>query len=142
LTTIQGDPRGWLLAQIGPADTPRGDGLLTTAQALELVRAEAEKRRLARNPPPGTTAEQLLAGHYRETIVTDTRSRLLTAAATQRPFAERLQLFWANHFTVSLTKGAVRGLVGAFERDAVRPHIAGRFATLLNATATHPAMLR
>jgi uncharacterized protein (DUF1800 family) len=142
LATVQGDPQGWLAAQIGPADTARGDGLLTTPQALELVRAEAEKRRLARNPPAGTTAEQLLAGHYRETIVADTRSRLLTAAATQRPFAERLQLFWANHFTVSLTKGGVRGLLGAFERDAIRPNIAGPFETLLRASSTHPAMLR
>ena len=27
----------------------------------------------------------------------------------------------------TLAKGATRGLVGAFERDAIRPHIAGRF---------------
>jgi uncharacterized protein (DUF1800 family) len=59
-----------------------------------------------------------------------------------RPFAERLQWFWANHFTVSLAKGATRGLVGAFERDAIRPHIAGRFEDLLWAATTHPAMLR
>ena len=78
----------------------------------------------------------------RETIVADARSRLATATASTRPFAERLQLFWANHFTVSLAKGSVRGLVGAFERDAIRPHIAGPFETLLYASTTHPAMLR
>ena len=50
--------------------------------------------------------------------------------------------FWANHFTVSLGKGSTTGLVGAFEREAVRPHIAGRFADLLAAAVTHPAMLR
>ncbi|MFL6663706.1 MAG: DUF1800 domain-containing protein, partial [Rhizobacter sp.] len=142
LAAVGADAPGWLESQIGPADAARGDGLLTTAQALALVRAEAEKRKLAKNPPPGTTAEQVLAGHYREAIIADVRSRLATAAATQRPFAERLQMFWANHFTVSLTKGAVRGLVGAFERDAIRPHIAGRFEDLLYAASTHPAMLR
>ena len=88
------------------------------------------------------TAEQVVAGHYREVIVADARSRLATAAATVRPFAERLQWFWANHFTVSLLKGSTRGLVGAFERDAIRPNIAGRFETLLVAATTHPAMLR
>ena len=80
-----------------------------------------------------------LAGHYREVIAADVRSRLLTAATTTRPFAERLQLFWANHFTVSLAKGSARGLVGAFERDAIRPNIAGSFEALLRASTTHPA---
>ena len=150
LNSIQSDPQGWLLAQIGPADAAIGDGLLSTPQALAHVRAEAENRCLAKNPPPGMTAEQGLdnglgkrvANDYREVTLADARSRLITAAATQRPFTERLQLFWANHFTVSLAKGAVRGLVGAFERDAIRPHIAGSFEAMLVASTLHPAMLR
>ena len=142
LAVVDSDPQGWLAAQIGPADAPRGSGLLDTRQALDHVAAEREKRQLAKNPPPGMTAEQLISGHYREVIVADARSRLATAALTQRPFAERLQMFWTNHFTVSLLKGTARGLVGAFERDAIRPNIAGRFETLLVAATTHPAMLR
>ena len=142
LDAVAGDPREWLAAQIGPADAARGEGLLNTAQALDHVAAEREKRREAKNPPPGMTAEQVLAGHYREVMVADARSRLLTAALTTRPFAERLQWFWTNHFTVSLAKGSTRGLVGAFERDAIRPNIAGSFETMLVASTTHPAMLR
>jgi len=142
LDVVGSDPRGWLDAQIGPADAPRGEGLLNTAQALDHVAAEREKRREAKNPPPGMTAEQVLAGHYREVITADIRSRMLTAALTTRPFAERLQWFWSNHFTVSLAKGATRGLVGAFERDAIRPNIGGSFEALLVASTTHPAMLR
>jgi uncharacterized protein (DUF1800 family) len=142
LGVVGADPRAWLAAQIGPADAPRGDGLLDTRRALEHVAAEREKRQLARNPPPGMTAEQIIGGHYREVIVADARSRLATAVWTQRPFAERLQWFWTNHFTVSLQKGSTRGLVGAFERDAIRPNIAGPFEALLVASTTHPAMLR
>jgi uncharacterized protein (DUF1800 family) len=142
LAIVGGDARGWLLAQIGPADPARGSGLFDTGQGLAHIAAEREKREQARNPPPGTTAEQIIGNHYRESILADARSRLATAASTRRPFAERLQLFWANHFTVSLLKGSTRGLVGAFERDAIRPHIAGRFETLLVAATTHPAMLR
>ena len=142
LNALQSDPQAWLLAQIGPADVARGEALPTTDQAVAHVTAEAENRRLAKNPPPGMTAEQVLAGHYRDVIAADVRSRFVTAALTQRPFAERLTWFWANHFTVSLTKGTVRGLVGAFERDAIRPFIAGSFEQLLVATTTHPAMLR
>ena len=151
LDVVAGDPRDWLAAQIGPADAPRGDGLLTTPQALAHVAAEREQRREAKNKAAedaakGMTAEQVaakaFAGYYRDIIVADARSRLLTAATTTRPFAERLQWFWSNHFTVSLAKGSSRGLVGAFERDAIRPHIAGSFEELLVASTTHPAMLR
>ncbi len=146
LDALQPDPQAWLLGQIGPADAPRGDGLLSTRAALAHVAAEKAQRRLAKNPPPGTAAdtlaEQVLAGHYREVTLADARSRFATAAATRRPFAERLHLFWANHFTVSLAKGSARGLVGAFERDAIRPNIAGSFEALLLASTTHPAMLR
>ena len=152
LATVGPDPARWLESQIGPADAPRGEGLLNTSQALAHVAAErAERReRKARPPPemneasaaPQAAAALALGAHYREVIVADARSRLLTAATTQRPFAERLQWFWANHFTVSLAKGTARGLVGAFERDAIRPNIAGSFEQLLLASTTHPAMLR
>jgi len=142
LGVVGSDARGWLAAQTLRADPPRGDGLLDTRGALALIAAEREKRQLARNPPLGMTAEQILAGHYRDATIADVRSRLATAALTTQPFAERLQWFWANHFTVSLAKGSTRGLAGAFERDAIRPHLFGRFETLLVASTTHPAMLR
>ncbi|MEO5735726.1 MAG: DUF1800 domain-containing protein [Rubrivivax sp.] len=78
----------------------------------------------------------------RESVRDHLRAHLQTAATSRRPFSERLVLFWSNHFTVSMAKGSVRGLVGPFERDAIRPHIAGSFETLLKAAVTHPAMLR
>ena len=139
LDGLPGDARAWLEAQIGPADAPLGDGLLSTPEALERAAAE---RQIAKNPPPGMTAAQALGQYYREINLADARSRLLTAMRSTRPFAERLQWFWANHFTVSLAKGTTRGLVGAFERDAIRPNIAGSFEALLTASTTHPAMLR
>jgi uncharacterized protein (DUF1800 family) len=143
LETVGSDPQGWLTSQIGPADAPQGTDLLDTAAALDHVAAELRSRRMARAAAPDAAASAPdLGGFYREVIAGDVRSRLLTAAGTTRPFAERLQLFWANHFTVSLAKGSVRGLVGAFERDAIRPNIAGNFETLLWAATTHPAMLR
>ena len=41
-----------------------------------------------------------------------------------------------------MAKASARGLVGAFEREAIRPHIAGRFEDLLRAAVMHPGMLR
>jgi uncharacterized protein (DUF1800 family) len=49
--------------------------------------------------------------------------------------------FWYNHFNVFLEKGADRYLVTAYERDAIRPHVLGKFEDLLRATAQSPAML-
>jgi len=57
-------------------------------------------------------------------------------------FGERLVLFWANHFAVAAGKGPqLHVLAGAFEREAIRPHVFGRFEDMLLAVETHPAML-
>ena len=34
-------------------------------------------------------------------------------------------MFWSNHFCVSANKGPVRGIAGAYEREAIRPHVLG-----------------
>jgi len=57
-------------------------------------------------------------------------------------FPERLAMFWTNHFAVAVSKGpGVRVTAGAFEREAIRPHVFGRFEDMLLAVETHPAML-
>lgn len=146
------DARGWLLAQIGPAEPQRGPGLADSAEAARRHAAFLRETRRARQAPPpamadaamadGRSGEQVFVAHFRDIVEADVRARLVTAATTPRPFAERLALFWANHFTVSMAKASARGLVGAFEREAIRPHLAGRFEALLTAAVTHPGMLR
>jgi uncharacterized protein (DUF1800 family) len=54
---------------------------------------------------------------------------------------ERLVQFWSNHFAVSIDKIAVLGLAGCMEREAIRPHVLGRFGDMLLAVEKHPAML-
>ncbi|MGE6740920.1 DUF1800 domain-containing protein [Allorhizobium pseudoryzae] len=57
-------------------------------------------------------------------------------------FGERLAMFWANHFAIAIGKGGeVHILAGCFEREAIRPHLFGRFEDMLVAVETHPAML-
>ncbi len=154
LSVVGGDAQGWLLQQIGPADAQRGDGLPSAADGLR--RHDAYLRWLRERPSANATMSGEMAGemtdakpseqrfleHFRELVLADQTARLNTAATTQRPFAERLALFWANHFTVSNLKGATRGLVGAFEREAIRPYIAGSFEQLLTASTLHATMLR
>jgi uncharacterized protein (DUF1800 family) len=57
-------------------------------------------------------------------------------------FGERLVLFWSNHFCVSVAKGQIiRATAGALEREAIRPHVFGKFSDMLLAVEKHPAML-
>src|SRR6202012_4456571 len=57
-------------------------------------------------------------------------------------FAERLVGFWSNHFCISANKGELaRMWAGSFEREAIRPHVLGRFSDMLKAVEQHPAML-
>ena len=138
LAIVTPDPRSWLLAQIGPAEAQRGGDLPGIQVALERQMQARKAVQVSAAASAGESAKD----PYRETIAADIRARLSTSASTARPFAERLALFWSNHFSVSNAKGSSRGLVGAFEREAIRPHIAGKFADMLIASTTHPAMLR
>lgn len=69
-------------------------------------------------------------------------ARYRHASRTDRPFVERLTQFWSNHFAVSIDKGDTRLYAAAMEREAIRPHVLGRFEDMLLAVESHPAMLR
>ena len=69
------------------------------------------------------------------------QAKLYRAIYSNRQLQEVLVDFWYNHFNVDMNKGADRRLVPAYERDAIRPHVLGRFRDLLGATAASPAML-
>ncbi len=68
-------------------------------------------------------------------------ARLIRAVEGHHQLEEVLFDFWYNHFNVDLTKGQDRWLVTPYEKDALRPHLFGKFKDLLKATAKHPAML-
>jgi uncharacterized protein (DUF1800 family) len=154
LQSLRSDAPGWLLAQIGPADPARGEQLASLGEGLRSYARFLQAQRsvaLAGTPTAGDasapmadarSADQRLVQHFQSLVQSDVRSHLATAAASARPFSERLVMFWANHFTVSIAKGSTRGLAGAFEREAIRPHIAGSFESLLGHAVRHGAMLR
>jgi uncharacterized protein (DUF1800 family) len=70
-----------------------------------------------------------------------TEGKLYRAVYSTRQLEEQMVDFWFNHFNVYLDKGADRILTAAYERDAIRPHVLGRFRNLLGAVAQSPAML-
>ena len=66
---------------------------------------------------------------------------LLRRALGPDPLRERLTAFWADHFTAVGRTALTRHAQPAYIEEAIRPHIAGRFADLLKAAVTHPMML-
>ena len=97
---------------------------------------------LAANAPPELRRKiQLTAGPEQMVARDLAEGKLLRAIYSNRQLEEVLTDFWYNHFNVFIDKGADRYLVTAYERDAIRPHVLGKFRDLLEATAKSPAML-
>lgn len=128
-------PRDWLLGQIDrPAPPPEGVAL---AEALAVRNADLVARR-ARDPQGDPQQTRAAFGALmRQEIEAWATHRL----GAEQPFRERLVDFWMNHFTVSRRAGNIAVLIGSYERDAIRPHVTGRFADMVVAVARHPAML-
>ena len=66
---------------------------------------------------------------------------LARAVATPHAFAERMARFWSNHFAVAIKFRGHAPYAAGYEDQAIRPHVAGRFADMLKAVVRHPAML-
>jgi uncharacterized protein (DUF1800 family) len=77
----------------------------------------------------------------REVIQESQQAKILRAVYSERQLQEVMTDFWFNHFNVYVQKGADRILTASYERDAIRPHVFGKFEDLLKSTAEHPAML-
>lgn len=63
------------------------------------------------------------------------------AVGSRDAFRERLVAFWADHFTVAARNRQEAPFPGVLIDEAIRPHVTGRFADMLRAVTTHPAML-
>ena len=159
LNAIAGDPRGWIKAQLAPerstpaalaALPPAEDDVLAfgrfyVARRLngpngDKVRARLQKRGVSQDMQAAMSVEDQFRQHFRARYENATKARLDTAFSTDRPVYERLAHFWANHFTVSVAKPQAAGMPPSFEREAIRPHIAGKFADMLLASTKHPGM--
>ena len=110
-------------------DTPAGN-----ANAA-MTPADAMQPNPAKQPPKPLNVIQ-------KTFRAEALARLQRGVIADCGFAERLVIFWSNHFCISAnTGGLARMWAGSFEREAIRPHVFGRFADMLKAVEQHPAML-
>ncbi|MGH9476366.1 MAG: DUF1800 domain-containing protein [Terriglobales bacterium] len=70
-----------------------------------------------------------------------TSGKILRAVYSTRQLQDVLTDFWFNHFNVFIRKGDESDLIASFVRDAIRPHVLGKFRDLLVAAAETPAMM-
>ena len=122
------DPMAWLAGQLEGADPALALPARSTAEGLAAWREDL------RRGNDGVSQSRIV---FQE----DVSGLLDYVAVTDVPFRERLAWFWANHFTVSQRRGAVVPVANAFLREAIRPHVTGKFADMLGAVMKHPAML-
>jgi len=131
------DPRGWLRAQLGGRAPALAAPAVATPQAIgDALRGlrmqgqlSEEERRQARRRIGEISAAEI-------------GTALAARVTSDQPFLERLVAFWSNHLCVSTGgKAQVVPLAGSYEREAIRPHVLGRFTDMVLASAKHPAML-
>jgi uncharacterized protein (DUF1800 family) len=164
IAAIEADPRGALLAELDRAGIGQvqAGALPTSTQAFRTVadaNAERQARRIvatraqkqenaaaepsmaeaADNETAAKMAAEAVPDPGRQIYLNEAKARTDAAVVAEIGFAERLVWFWSNHFCISADK--IQSMSGAYEREAIRPHILGRFADMLQAVEGHPAML-
>jgi uncharacterized protein (DUF1800 family) len=168
IAAIAADPRGALLAELerpnagqaATADLPSSGAANRAVFEYNAERAANEKReRLRREaapqvamlnpggdammeakpeaPPPAPTQPEAVP-LPRQLFRNEARARFDAAINADIGLVERLVWFWSNHFCVNADATV---MAGGYEREAIRPHVLGRFKDMLLAAEGHPAML-
>jgi uncharacterized protein (DUF1800 family) len=132
------DPRGWLGAQLEGGAPSLPDPASAERRAVADV--------LGGRPAREVQQDEALRDRLRRAVTAvrnaETGAALARRVTSERPFVERLVAFWSNHLCVSAAGNPrVAPLAGPYEREAIRPHVLGRFEDLVLASARHPAML-
>ncbi|AMN40130.1 DUF1800 domain-containing protein [Rhodoplanes sp. Z2-YC6860] len=109
------------------ADTEAGKSMTEKTMAEKSMADDAAQKR----DPSKDVGRQIFLG--------EAKARVDAALTADIGFAERLVWFWSNHFCISADK--IPSMAGAYEREAIRPHVLGRFGDMLLAAESHPAML-
>jgi uncharacterized protein (DUF1800 family) len=166
IAALASDPRGALLADL---DAPNAGQIVDSSlpasgaenrtvfefNATRIAQANLERRRkeaaaqaaadgqdgntMTAEDKPATPPAQPNAVPPPQQIFRDeAAARFRAATNADIGFVERLVWFWSNHFCVNFN---VTVMAGAYEREAIRPHVLGRFVDMLQAVESHPAML-
>ncbi len=159
IAAIASDPQGAVAAELDRPDAGQiADlGLLSSDGAFRAVfefnaerAAEIKLARLGRETAASSAEAASEAADKpdsgaprkiplpRRNFLAEAKARIDAARESEIGFVERLVWFWSNHFCVSQDTSV---MAGGYEREAIRPHVLGRFVDMLIAAESHPAML-
>jgi uncharacterized protein (DUF1800 family) len=170
VAAIGADPRGALIAELEQSSTasPVGAALPSSSKAFRTVAdanakrqaqatiatrklQQAKQQQMSEAPAmmegavqdakeiAAKTAAEAVPDPGRAIYLEEAKTRIEAALGAQIGFVDRLVWFWSNHFCISADK--IRSMSGAYEREAIRPNVLGKFADMLLAAEGHPAML-
>jgi uncharacterized protein (DUF1800 family) len=113
------------------------------AQASAMMQAVAtenstEKGAAEKPSEPPPAAAPAPENPALENFFREAQAHYRAATTAEIGFVERLVWFWSNHFCVNADDTV---MAGAYEREAIRPHVLGKFTDLVLAAESHPAML-
>lgn len=141
--------RAYIQEQLHPESLPLPQALTARLEALptwnmdtvQLFRAYGPKA--PGGPRKNPTMDEIQAAREKAQVIQAeaAEARLWRAILSPRQLEELLCEFWYNHFNVPASKGLAHLWVGSFEREAIKPHVFGRFGDMLAAVTRHPAML-
>jgi uncharacterized protein (DUF1800 family) len=168
IEAIAPDPRGAVLAELAPpgagqianADLPSSGAANRAVFEYNAERAANGKRERIRREAAAQVAMANSAGEAtmeakpdaapaaaaqpeavplpRQLFRKEAKARFDAAINAEFGLVERLVWFWSNHFCVNADATV---MAGGYEREAIRPHVLGRFSDMLLAVEGHPAML-
>ena len=144
IEAIADDPRGALIAELdkpGVGQIMEPDLPTSGAANRAVFEYNAERNAYKKRPRSDAAMEAAQPEAMplpRQLFRNEARARIDAALNAEIGLAERLVWFWSNHFCVNQDKTV---MAGAYEREAIRPHVLGRFADMLLAAEGHPAML-
>jgi uncharacterized protein (DUF1800 family) len=125
-----------------PPETPDKGGANAAMQSAESMQPNMSAQPNASMQPNAPKPPPQQLNVIQKTFRAEALARLQRAMLSESGFTERLVVFWSNHFCISANKGELaRMWAGSFEREAIRPHVLGRFSDMLKAVEQHPAML-
>jgi hypothetical protein len=119
----------WIEQQLEPGADPELDARLARYETLSYPTSQVLALYNADIRSIGVILDQFFS------------AKVVRAVHARSQLQEVLVDFWFNHFNVFVNDGFDRFSISSYERDAIRPHVLGRFRELLGAATLHPAML-
>lgn len=148
-------PKKWLINQLNipsiklfDSNAPHSDEISIKLAEYRSLKKKIKTRKLTLsvNDKEGQTKHMMqkvtdMKQYPRDTYRLFTSDSLKSAITSENSLQWRLLDFFSNHFSVTAQGPILTALAPTLEREAIAPHLLGKFSDMLMAVSKHPAML-